>query len=209
MSRTVYRYRGTDRGDGPLIDALAALAKDHSELGFGKFYALLRNDGHGWNHKRVHRVYCAMKLNKRRKYKRRLPPRNPEPLAVPGESNECWSTDFMGDALSDGRRFRTFNVIDDSRREALAIEIDLNLPSQRVVRVLDRIAEGRGLPERIRLDNGPEFTSVAVADWPSATASNWNSSSRADRCRTGLSNDSTEPIGKRCSIGICLKVWTR
>lgn len=71
----------------------------------------------------------------------------------------------MNDALADGRRFRTFNVIDDHRREALAIEIDLNLGSQRVIRVLDRIAESRGLPRKLRLDNGPEFTSIAIADW--------------------------------------------
>lgn len=165
VSRTVYRYSGKDRGDRPLIDALAALARDHSDLGFGKFYAMLRADGHGWNHKRVHRVYCAMKLNKRRKHKRRLPSRNPEPLSVPEDVNQSWSADFMGDALMDGRRFRTSNVIDDCRREALAIEIDLNLPSQRVVRVLDRIAEARGYPAKIRFDNGPELTSIAVAEW--------------------------------------------
>jgi len=97
-----------------------------------------------------------------------LPPRTPEPLAVPEEFNQSWSADFMSDALADGRRFRTFNVIDDHRREALAIEIDLNIGGGRVVRVLDRIAEARGLPQRIRFDNGPEFTSIAVADWAEA-----------------------------------------
>lgn len=124
LSRTVCRYSQRDKGDGPLIDALTELAKNHSDLGFGKFYGMLRNDGHGWNHKRVHRVYCAMKLNKRRKYMRRLPPRDPAPLSVPEEVNQSWSADFMSDALWDGRRFRKFNVIDDCRREALAIEID-------------------------------------------------------------------------------------
>ena len=165
ISRTVYRYQARGRGDEAIIDALRKLADKHSDLGFGKFYALLRNDGHSWNHKRVHRVYCAMKLNKRRKYKRRLPPRNPDPLSVPEDANECWSADFMSDALWDGRRFRTFNVIDDHRREALAVEIDLNLGGKRVVRVLERIAEARGLPAKIRFDNGPELTSIAVADW--------------------------------------------
>lgn len=153
------------RDDGALNEALARLARDHPDLGFGKFFRLLKADGHGWNHKRVHRVYCEMKLNKRRKHKRRLPVRHPEPLAVPEAANKSWSADFMSDALTDGRRFRTFNVIDDHRREALAIEVDLNLGSRRVIRVLDRIAEMRGLPERIRFDNGPEFTSIAVADW--------------------------------------------
>lgn len=165
ISRTGFRYEPRDRGDGPIIDALARLAKDHSDLGFGKFYDLLRMDGYRWNHKRVHRVYCEMKLNKRRKYKRRLPPRHPKPLSVPDGANQSWSLDFMSDALGDRRRFRTFNVIDDHRREVLAIEVDLNIGSRRVIRVLDRIAEVRGYPQRLRLDNGPEFTSIAVAEW--------------------------------------------
>ena len=71
----------------------------------------------------------------------------------------------MSDALWDGRRFRTFNVVDDFNREALAIEVDTSLPSTRVTRVLDQIAEWRGLPAKLRFDNGPEFTAVAVADW--------------------------------------------
>ncbi len=168
ISRTAYRYEPRDRGDAPVIDALAELAKAHPDLGFGKFYSILKNDGHGWNHKRVRRVYCEMKLNKRRKYRRRVPPRHPQPLSVPEVTNQMWSADFMTDSLTDGRRFRTFNVIDDHRREILAIEVDLNIGSQRVIRVLDRIAEMRGLPQRLRLDNGPEFTSIAVAEWADA-----------------------------------------
>ncbi len=47
----------------------------------------------------------------------------------------------------------------------MAIEIDLNLSAPRVIRVLDRVIAERGYPEKIRLDNGPEMTSVALADW--------------------------------------------
>lgn len=71
----------------------------------------------------------------------------------------------MHDALVCGRRFRTFNVVDDFNREALPIEIDLNLPALRVVRVLDRIAANRGYPVMLRMDNGPEFISLALAEW--------------------------------------------
>jgi putative transposase len=113
----------------------------------------------------VHRVYCALKLNKRRKGKRRLPTRNPAPLAVSQMMNECWSADFMSDALWDGRRYRTFNVVDDFNREALLIEVDFNLPAPRVVRELDRIAAYRGYPLKLRLDNGPELISLALAEW--------------------------------------------
>jgi putative transposase len=167
LSRSVYHYRrrrGVDK-EREIQEALARLASLHPEMGFGKFFLMLRREGKGWNHKRVHRIYCEMKLNKRRKHKRRLPARNPDPLTVPAAANHCWSADFMSDALWDGRRFRTFNVVDDFNREALAIEVDTSLPSARVTRVLDQIAEWRGLPAKLRFDNGPEFTAVAVADW--------------------------------------------
>jgi transposase InsO family protein len=121
--------------------------------------------GHGWNHKRVYRIYCALKLNKRRKGKRRLPTRCPAPLVVPEAMNDCWSADFMSDALWGERRFRTFNVVDDFNREGLAIEVDFNLPAPRIVRTLDRIATERGYPRKLRLDNGPEMVSVTLADW--------------------------------------------
>ena len=73
--------------------------------------------------------------------------------------------DFMCDSLQCGRRFRTFNLVDDFNREALAIEIDLNLPSQRVVRILERVVAWRGYPNKLRMDNGPEFISVTLASW--------------------------------------------
>jgi putative transposase len=68
-------------------------------------------------------------------------------------------------ALGSGRRFRTFNVIDDFSREALRIEIDTSLPSGRVIRALDELVELRGKPKRLRLDNGPELISHALAQW--------------------------------------------
>ena len=61
-----------------------------------------------------------------------------------------------------GRRFRTFNVVDDFNREALAIEIDLNIPAQRVVRVLDRIVANRGYPLKMRMDNGLNWSGAGT-----------------------------------------------
>ncbi|MGD1730049.1 DDE-type integrase/transposase/recombinase, partial [Klebsiella pneumoniae] len=115
-----------------------------------------------WNHKRVHRIYFLLKLNFRRKGKQHLPVRNPVPLVTPEAMNQSWSIDFMHDALVCGRRFRTFNVVDDFNREALAIEIDLNIPAQRVVRVLDRIVANRGYPLKMRMDNGPELVLLTL-----------------------------------------------
>lgn len=165
MSRTVYHYKPDPKRDEPVITALQELADRFPRYGFGKMFPILRRHGHTWNHKRVYRVYCDLKLNMRRKGKKRLPNRNPEPLRVPESVNQCWSVDFMSDALWCGRKFRTFNVVDDYNREVLGIEIDLNLPAQRIVRVLERIAAWRGYPEKLRMDNGPELTSVRMAEW--------------------------------------------
>ena len=148
-----------------MVDTLLELSERYPRYGFGKLFPIIRRHGFKWNHKRVHRVYCTLKLNMRRKGKRRLPNRQPSPLSVPESMNQCWSIDFMSDSLYSGRRFRTFNVVDDFNREALAIEIDLNLPAERVVRVLDRIASWRGYPLKMRMDNGPEFVSVRLAEW--------------------------------------------
>lgn len=71
----------------------------------------------------------------------------------------------MSDALWSGQRFRTFNLIDDYNREALTIDVDRSLPAGRVVRALDRAAAWRGYPKKLRVDNGPELTSVRLADW--------------------------------------------
>ncbi len=165
LRRSVYRYRPRPNRDGEIIKLLLELAHGRPEQGFGKLFKRMRRLGHGWNHKRVYRVYCGLKMNKRRKGKRRLPTRNPAPLAVSQAMNECWSADFMSDALWDGRRFRTFNVVDDFNREALAIVVDFSLTAERVVRELERIAAVRGYPLKLRTDNGPEFIALALADW--------------------------------------------
>jgi putative transposase len=83
----------------------------------------------------------------------------------PGTTQRDWSADFMADALWSGRRFRTFNVLEDFNREALRIEIDTNLPARRVVRALDELIELRGKPAVLRVDNGPEFIGDELEKW--------------------------------------------
>lgn len=165
LSRTVFRYQPDTRRDEPVIMALTVAAERYPRYGFNKLFQILRRQGHVWNHKRVHRIYYLLKLNFRRKGKQRLPVRNPSPLVRPEALNQSWSTDFMHDDLVCGRRFWTFNVVDDFNRESLAIEIDLNIPAQRVVRVLDRIVANPGYPLKLRMDNGPELISLTLAQW--------------------------------------------
>ena len=106
-----------------------------------------------------------MKLNMRRKSKRRLPARNPEPLVAPEVQGKSWSMDFMSDSLHNSVRFRTFNVIDDFNREVLGMDIGTGMPAKRVTRYLDQLAAWHGYPEKVRVDNGPEFTSSEFINW--------------------------------------------
>ncbi|MCS5825006.1 IS3 family transposase [Klebsiella pneumoniae subsp. pneumoniae] len=165
LSRTVFRYQPDTQRDEPVIMALTVAAERYPRYGYKRFFQVLRRQGNAWNHKRVHRIYFLLKLNFRRKGKQHLPVRNPAPLATPEAMNQSWSIDFMHDALVCGRRFRTFNVVDGYNREALAIEIDLNIPAQRVVRVLGRIVANRGYPLKMRMDNGPELVLLTLAQW--------------------------------------------
>jgi putative transposase len=115
--------------------------------------------------KKVYRVYKLLKLNRKRKGKRRLPGRVKQPLVKQEQINQSWSMDFMSDSMVNGRRFRTFNLIDDCTREVLAIEIDTSLSSKRIIRILERVILERGKPNIIRTDNGPEFTSKELELW--------------------------------------------
>ena len=106
-----------------------------------------------------------MKLNIRRRAKKRLPERVKQPLSVPTAPNQVWSIDFMSDSLTDGRKFRLLNIIDDFNRESLAVEVDTSLPCLRLIRVLEKLVEERGCPANIRCDNGPEFISHKLEEW--------------------------------------------
>ena len=136
------------------------LTEKESDWGFGLCFDYLRNvQGFTWNHKRVYRIYCELALNLRIKPKRRLKRHAPEPLKEPMRPEQFWSMDFMHDQLSDGRSYRLFNVIDDYRREGLAIEAGFTLPAIRVIRVLEQLLEWRSKPVVIRCDNGLRFES--------------------------------------------------
>jgi putative transposase len=161
----LYRVPKGRPEDTGVVEALNQIVGEHPRWGFWKCFNRLRLLGHGWNHKRVRRVYREMRLNLPRRTKRRIPKRERQTLEVPSRVNAVWSLDFMSDALYRGRRFRTLNVLDEGVREALEIVVDTSLPSARVARTLEQIRQWRGKPAAIRCDNGPELVGQAFVDW--------------------------------------------
>jgi putative transposase len=133
ISESCYRYESKQNAENEEIaNWLIRLTDNHRNWGFGLCYLYLRNvKNFGWNHKRVYRIYRELELNLRIKPRKRLVREKPEPLVVPQAINHVWSMDFMHDSLEDGRNLRLFNVIDDFNREALGIEVDFSLPSER------------------------------------------------------------------------------
>ncbi|WP_284219557.1 IS3 family transposase, partial [Agaribacter marinus] len=167
ISQSGYRYVAKQSSENALIaDWLLRLTTTHKRWGFGLCFLYLRNvKKFVWNHKRVYRIYKALELNLRIKPRKRLKRAKPDALSVPIRPNQVWSMDFMSDNLRDGRCIRSFNVIDDYNREGLTVDVDLSMPSARVIRSLERIIEWRGKPAAIRCDNGPEYVSSQLVAW--------------------------------------------
>jgi putative transposase len=168
IARSSVRYEPKPRPDAGVIEYINAHIADNPRHGFDLLYATVRLNGVGLGKTRLHRVYRQLGLNLPRRGKKRLPERIKTPLEIPKAPHHTLSMDFMADGLWSGRKLRTFNVIDDYNRESLKIEIDTSLPAARVVRALDEIVHARGAPKIIRMDNGPEFISNALAQWAHA-----------------------------------------
>lgn len=158
MTRSMYYY-SSSRDDQEVISKLQGLAERYPTRGFETYFGKIRLEGLLWNRKRVLRIYRMLNLKMRRKRKRRLPSRTKETLVVPTFLNETWSIDFMSDTLTNGRKFRVLNVIDDHNREALLNEAFYSIPAERLVNSLKQLMQFRPKPKRIRTDNGPEFIS--------------------------------------------------
>lgn len=164
--RSTVRYRGRGRADeGQLRRRLLELAAERPRFGYRRLHALLRREGVAINHKRVERLYRAEGLAVRRRGRKRVARDGRGRAALPERPNQQWGIDFVSDTLAWGRRIRLFTVVDVFTREALAIEVDTSLPGARVVRVLERLAEQRGAPAEIVLDNGPELAGKALDQW--------------------------------------------
>ena len=190
IARSTCRYESRRDPATGVRQRLRALAEQRRRFGYRRLTILLRREGLRVNHKRVYRVYREKGLAVRRRRRRQIFGTATAPLPPATQLNQRWTMDFIEDRLVTGRKFRTFNVVDAFSRKALASEVDTSLSGTRVVQVLDRLAESRGRPKELVLDNGPEFIGRLLCG-PMPGASSSTSSRRVSRFRTRTSRAST------------------
>ena len=164
--RSSHRYQSVRDDRAELRIRLRDLAASRVHYGYPRLHTLLRREGWQVNRKLVYRIYKEEGLQMRRKRPRRhrsCQVRVERPRAT--RTNESWSMDFMADQLFDGRRFRLLTLVDNFTRESLAVEVGQRLTGDHVVQVLEGVTRSRGVPQTIRVDNGPEFISRSLDLW--------------------------------------------
>jgi putative transposase len=160
------RYKPRKRpGDDQVRDRLRSIAQDRPRFGWRRIRILLKREGLVMNHKRLRRLYCAEGLQVRPRKKRRVRLARGHVSPAPTKLNEEWGLDFMHEHLMSKRKVRLLTIEDRFSREGLALDPDFSLTSRRVIRTLDELAEVRGYPTRLRVDNGPENVAGAMLQW--------------------------------------------
>ena len=168
MSASAYRYLPAPDQNQALRDRIVALAHRHRRYGAGMIYLKLRQAGQRVNHKRVERLYAEASLQVRRRRRKKVPVADRQPLGRPLSANQVWSMDFVFDRTAEGRVIKCLTVVDDATHEAVAIVPERAIGGHALVRILDRLAVERGLPQAIRTDNGKEFCGRAMLSWAHA-----------------------------------------
>lgn len=167
VNRSTIRYRSIKPDQEALKRRLREMAAARTHAGYRQLHVYLRREGWSINHKRLYRLYTEEGLGLRRKRPRRRKSaarRVEQPR--PQRANDTWAMDFMHDTLAGGGRLRVLTVVDAYTRECVALEAAKSFRGGDVARILTAAAkEYGGLPERIRVDNGTEFTSKALDAW--------------------------------------------
>jgi len=174
VDRSSIRYRSRRPDDGMIRTRLRELAAVRRRFGYRRLHVLLRREGLHMNHKKLRRLYAEERLQVRRRGGRKRALGTRAPLTLPQGPNQRWSLDFLGDALSDGRRFRILAVVDDFSRECLCLAADTSLPGVRVAREVDALIATRGRPLLCVSDNGTELTSMAILCLCQKTRIEWH-----------------------------------
>lgn len=165
IGRNTLRHEPKQDKDGDLRKRMKELAEQRRRFGCRRLHVLLKREGLVDNHKRSERIYREEKLALRIRRRKKLASQGRLEISKAGRANELWAMDFLHDVLYDGRKVRFLPIIDTYTKECFRIEVDSSIGGKRVCSVLSQIASVRGLPDRIVVDNGPEFVSNALDAW--------------------------------------------
>ena len=167
--RATQRYSSRkEEEDERLRSDVIRLASKYGRYGYKRITALLRQDGWHVNHKRVARIWReeGLKVPSRQPKRSRLWLNDGSCVRLrPEYPNHVWSYDFVAERTHDNRSFRILTLIDEYSKESLALEPKRRFTSMDVIEVLSDLFVTWGLPQYIRSDNGPEFTSKAIQKW--------------------------------------------
>lgn len=166
LRQATYFYRPHPRDDRAERQRIREIAATRIRYGARRIHVLLRREGWLINHKKTYRIYCEEGLNLRRKRpRRRVAAAHRVARPTVSSLNACWSMDFVADQLFNGQRIRALTVVDNFSRESLAITVDFALKAEDVVTTMRHVQALRGTPQRIQVDNGSEFISLALDQW--------------------------------------------
>jgi len=167
ISRKAMSYQSKRPTDWQLRKRLKELGEQYPRYGYLLLHAMLKAEGLVVNKKKTYRIYKELGMQVRTKKRKKLV-RPRVPMLLPTRMNERWSMDFVSDQLSNGRRIRVLNIVDDFSRICVGQIVDFSISGARLVHYLDQLKSERGLPTTLVLDNGPEFTGKALFFWSKA-----------------------------------------
>lgn len=159
---TVYAKANRVNEDQIISDQLKTLSMKYLNWGFGLLFGYLRLAGYAWNHKRVYRVYTALKLNLRAPVKRKVIKRENLNTLAASQVNQGWSLDFLSDEVVAEKKTRILNVLDEYSRKSLLVVAQGAFKAKKLVLYLEQMVAAHGKPQYIRCDNGPEMISAAM-----------------------------------------------
>ena len=167
--RSTQQYRAKVPGqETALVERMAELATQYGRYGYRRITALLAREGWRVNHKRIERLWRreGLKVPRKQPKRGRLWLNDGSCVRLrPERKDHVWAYDFVHERTHDGRALRLLTIVDEYTRECLAIEVARRLNSEDVLERLAELFVNRAVPDHIRSDNGPEFTSRAVREW--------------------------------------------
>jgi putative transposase len=167
--RGTQRYEPIQRNDeDALTRAIVTLATKYGRYGYRRITALLRSAGWQVGKDRVQCIWRreGLKVPAKQRPRGRLWLEDGSCVRLrPERANHVWSYDFVSAMTHEGRTLRILTLIDEYTRECLALRVARRLNSLEVIDTLADVMLGRGIPEHIRSDNGPEFIAYELQRW--------------------------------------------